>query len=246
MGRLIQAELLKGRRSFGRKGLVIFPLLVSGMAIFLMGGQFTQIGAYNWWYMLLLPMVAALICINLIDSDKQLSFFNVNVVPISAAEIWQGKIWTGILYLLFGNGLVFGLTTISGIFFTAQYPIWRGLLAGLVLTLSWAWQIPFGLFVAARFNSIVTFISFLFLNIVCSIQTVAGGNLWYLPFAIAPRVMTPILGINPNGVPLEAGSPLHDTSVIVPGLIITSILFIVGYLLTTRWFAKGRYSHERA
>ena len=47
MGRLIQAELLKGRRSFGRKGLVIFPLLVSGMAIFLMGGQFTQIGAYN-------------------------------------------------------------------------------------------------------------------------------------------------------------------------------------------------------
>ncbi|MBO0453025.1 lantibiotic immunity ABC transporter MutE/EpiE family permease subunit [Candidatus Enterococcus murrayae] len=245
MGKIIQAELLKGKRSFGRKGIVLFPLLVSLMAIFLMGGQFTQIGAYNWWYMLLLPMVAALICNNLIDSDKQLSFFNVNILPISAKKIWQGKIWTGVLYLVFGNGLVFGLTTFSGLLFPAQYPVWRGAAAGIVLTVCWLWQIPFGLFLANRFNSIVTFLSILFLNIFCSSQTFAGGNLWYLPFAIAPRLMAPIIGINPNGVPLAAGSPLYDTSVIVPGLIITVSLFVLGYCLTTKWFGSGGHYHEK-
>lgn len=244
MGRIIQAELLKGKRSFGRKSLVIFPLLVSCMAIFLMGGQFTQIGAYNWWYMILLPMTVGLICTNLVDSDKRLFFFNVNALPVSSSKAWQGKIWTGVLYLVFGNGLVFGLTTLSGLLFPAQYPFWRGITAGIVLTIIWAWQIPFGLFLAGRFNSIVTFLGILFLNILCSGQDIAGGNLWYLPFAIAPRVMAPIIEINLNGIPLEAGSPLHDTSVILPGLVITIILFIVGYFLTTKWFSnRGRY-HE--
>lgn len=246
MGRIIQAELLKGKRSFGRKGIVLFPLLVSLMAIFLMGGQFTQIGAYNWWYMLLLPMVVSLICNNLIDSDKRLSFFNVNVLPISPVKIWQGKIWTGVLYLVFGNGLVFGLTTLSGLIFSAQYPIWRGIAAGIILTVTWAWQIPFGLFLADRFHSVVTFLSILFLNFFCSSQTIAGGDLWYLPFAIAPRLMAPIIGINPNGVPLEAGSPLYDTNVIAPGVIFTIILFIGSYYLTTKWFSSGGYYHEAA
>lgn len=91
MGRIIQAELLKGKRSFGRKSLVIFPLLVSCMAIFLMGGQFTQIGAYNWWYMILLPMTVGLICTNLVDSDKRLSFFNVNVLASFCKQSLAGE-----------------------------------------------------------------------------------------------------------------------------------------------------------
>lgn len=246
MTRFIQAELLKGKRSFGRKGLIIFPLLVSLMAIFLMGGQFTQVGAYNWWYMLLLPMVVGLICTNLIDSDKRFSFYNVNILPFPVSKIWQGKIWTGILYLAFGNGLIFGLTTISGVIFSSQYPFWRGITAGIVLTLTWSWQIPFGLFLASRFNSVVTFLGILFLNILCSGQTIAGGDFWYLPFAIPPRMMAPIIGINPNGIPLEAGSPLHDTAVIFPGLIITVSLLFIGYFITTKWFSdRGRY-HESA
>jgi ABC-2 type transport system permease protein len=182
----------------------------------------------------------------LIDSDKRFSFYNVNILPFPVSKIWQGKIWTGILYLAFGNGLIFGLTTISGVIFSSQYPFWRGITAGIVLTLTWSWQIPFGLFLASRFNSVVTFLGILFLNILCSGQTIAGGDFWYLPFAIPPRMMAPIIGINPNGIPLEAGSPLHDTAVIFPGLIITVSLLFIGYFITTKWFSdRGRY-HESA
>lgn len=239
MSKIIRGEMLKGKRSFGRKSLILFPLLVSGMAIFLMGGELTQIGAYNWWYMLLLPMVVGLVCTNLVDADKRLGFYNCNVLPISPAKMWHGKIWTGLLYLAFSNAVVFGLTTLSGLLFPSQYPLWRGLAAGIILTVTWAWQIPLGLYLAARFHSVVTFLSILFLNIFCSSQSIAGGAFWYVPFAIAPRLMAPIIHINPNGVPLEAGSPLYDAGVVLPGLILTLLFLLASSFLSTRWFSKG-------
>lgn len=240
MNRLIQGEFIKGRRSFGRRSLVLFPLLVSLMAIFLMGGQFTQIGAYNWWYMMLLPTVTALVCINLINPDKRLDFFNTSTLPVAQARVWQAKIWTGCSYLFLANGVVFGLTTLSGSLFNAQYPVWRGLTAGLVLTITWLWQIPLGMFLAVQFNSTVTFLSILVLNVGFSIQDIAGGTLWFIPFAIPARLMAALIGVNPNGVPMDAASPLHDPRVILPGIAITSFLFILLFLFTTKWFSRGR------
>ncbi|MGG5315436.1 lantibiotic immunity ABC transporter MutE/EpiE family permease subunit [Enterococcus sp. AZ072] len=240
MGKLIQVEYIKGRRSFGRRSLLIFPLLVSLMAIFLMGGQFTQIGAYNWWYMMLLPAVTALVCINLINPDKRLDFFNTSILPTPQTKVWQAKIWTGCSYLCLANGLIFGLTTFSGWLFNTQYPVRSGLTAGLVLTITWIWQVPLAMFLATQFNSIVTFLSILALNIGFSGQPTAGGALWFIPFAIPARLMAAILGINPNGVPMEAASPLYNTDVILPGIVITSTLFVLLFIATTKWFSQRR------
>lgn len=236
---LIKSEMIKGRRSFGRKALLYFPLLVTLMAVALMGGQLTQVGAYNWWYMMFLPICVALTCINLTAPEKQLHFYNIAVLPITKAKVWGSKVATGCLYLLVSNLFVFGFTTLSGFLFGAQYPLLRGIAAALVLTLTWAWQIPFGMFLSTRFNSAVTFLGILGLNIICSFQDIAGGKLWYIPFAIPARLMAPILGINPNGVPMSPQSPLHDFSVVLPGLIITIMLFVITVLLTNAWF-NGR------
>jgi hypothetical protein len=48
MVNLIKSEYIKGRRGAGRRGMIIFPLLVALMAVVLMGGSLTQVGAYNW------------------------------------------------------------------------------------------------------------------------------------------------------------------------------------------------------
>jgi len=238
MRNLIKSEFIKGRRSFGRKSLVLFPLLTALMAIVLMGGRSTQIGAFNWWYMILFPTVAALVCMNLIGPEKRNQFFNVLVLPTPETKIWIAKILTGCCYLLCANLLVFGLTTISGFAFSAQYPVWSGISAAFVLTMTWAWQVPLGLFAAARFGSSVTLIGLLGLNLIFSVQDVAGGDLWFIPFAIPARLMAPILGINPNGIPLEVNSPLYDTGVILPGLLIASNLFVIVLFVTTKWFER--------
>ncbi|WP_286947062.1 lantibiotic immunity ABC transporter MutE/EpiE family permease subunit [Acetobacterium sp. UBA5834] len=239
MVNIIKSELIKGRRSFGRKSLVLFPSLVVLMAIVLMGGALTQVGAYNWWYMMFLPVTVALVCINLIEPDKRMQFFNVATLPVPKGRMWLAKVWTGCFYIFIGNLIVFGLTTISGLFFGSQYPIWRGLAAAFVLTIAWVWQIPLGMFLSAKLNSVVTFLGILGVNIICSIQDIAGGRFWFIPFAIPARLMASILGINPNGVLMAPDSPLHDSSVVLPGILITSVLLAVSLLLTKIWF-NGR------
>ncbi len=246
MVRLVKAEYIKGRRSFGRKSLVLFPLLVSLMAVMLMGGQFTQVGAYNWWYIILLPTVVALICINLTAPEKRMNFFNIAIIPVSGTRIWRAKVLTGCLYIMAANLLVFGLTTISGIFFNAQYPVWRGMSAAVVLTITWLWQIPLGMFLSIKFSSVTTLLGILGINTICCIQDIAGGSLWVIPFAIPARLMAPIIGVNPNGIPLSADSPLHNPNVILPGLFITAVLFMVSLLLTTRWFNDRGERYENA
>ena len=236
MVNLIKSEVIKGRRSFGRRSMVFFPLLVTLMAIILMGGGFTQVGAYNWWYMMFMPTLAALICINLTGPEKQMQFFNVAVLPLPKGNIWQAKVWAGCCCIFTGNLMVFGLTTISGIFFGSQYSVLQGIAAALVLTVTWAWQIPLGMFLSARFNSIVTFLGILGVNVICSTQNIAGGRLWFIPFAIPARLMAPILGINPNGVPMAPDSPLHDSGVVLPGILINAVLFVITMLLTKIWF----------
>lgn len=236
---LVKSEYIKGRRSFGRKSLILFPLLVSLMAVVLMGGQLTQLGAYNWWYMMLLPAVVALVCINLTNPEKRMQFFNVAVLPIPKSKIWLAKIWAGCSYVLAANLLVFGLTTVSGLFFGAQYPLWRGMTAAFVLSIAWAWQIPLGMFLSAKFSSVAAFLGILGANVICSIQPIAGGRYWFIPFAIPARLMAPIVGMNPNGVPLASDSPLHDTSVMLPGLLITAGLFALLLFGTKKWF-EGR------
>lgn len=239
MVNLIKSEIIKGRRSSGRKSLVLFPLLVALMAIVLMGGEFTQVGAYNWWYMMFLPTVVALACINLTGPEKRMQFFNVAILPMPKGNVWLAKVWAGCCYIFTGNLIVFGLTTLSGAFFGAQYSLLRGIAAALVLTVTWAWQIPMGMFLSTKFNSVVTFLGILGINVICSIQTIAGSRLWFIPFAIPARLMAPILGINPNGVPMAPDSPLHDFSVVLPGILITAALLVISLLLTKNWF-NGR------
>lgn len=236
---LIKSELIKGRRSSGRRSLVVFPLLVVLMAIVLMGGEFTQVGAYNWWYMMFLPTVVALTCITLIEPEKRMRFFNVAILPMPKGNVWLAKVWTGCFCMFISNLMVFGLTTISDIFFGSPYSIWQGMAAALILTVTWAWQIPLGMFLSSKLNSVVTFLGLLGINVICSSQNVAGGNFWFIPFAIPARLMAPLLGINPNGVPMSADSPLHNFHVMLPGILITAALFVVSLLLTKIWFNGG-------
>lgn len=240
MGSLIKSEYIKGKRSFGRKSLFIFPLVVTCLAIVLMGGQLTQIGALNWWYMMFLPATIALVSTNSITVEKNNEFFNVDILPYAKNKVWNAKIWVGVSYIFLANMFIFLMTTISGTVFGVQYTILRGVGAAFTLTIAVAWQAPLGMFLAAKFNSSVTLITIIAANFICSIQDIAGGKAWFIPFAIPARLMAPILGINPNGVPLEASSPLQATNVILPGIFITSILFAILFISSSKWFKERK------
>jgi len=61
---------------------------------------------------------------------------------------------------------------------------------------------------------------------------------WAVPVAWPMRVILPLAGIGPNGVPLPADSPLHDRGVIAPAIVLalslTAVLLAVGAVHLTR------------
>lgn len=235
---LIQSEFIKGRRSFSRKSLILFPVLITAMATVLMGGRFTQVGAFNWWCVMLLPAVLAVTCTQLVGPEKKYQYVNMSVVSTGKASVWYAKVFAGCSYLFAANLLVFLLTNVTGALFSAQYPVWRGLAACLALTVAFAWQIPLGMLLTAKLGSAFTLMGMLIVNVLFSIQDFAGRDFWFIPFSIPARLLSPIIWVNPNGVPLEPGSPLYDTGVILPGLLITAVLFAVSLLITGKWFER--------
>ena len=52
------------------------------------------------------------------------------------------------------------------------------------------------------------------------------------------RVVTPLLHVLPNGLRAEAGNPLLDAGVILPGIIISIFWFVVLSFLYLNWFEK--------
>ena len=50
-----------------------------------------------------------------------------------------------------------------------------------------------------------------------------------VPWSWATRLMCPIIGVHPNGIVLEPGSPLLDSSVIPVGMILSVSTFLFGH-----------------
>lgn len=67
----------------------------------------------------------------------------------------------------------------------------------------------------------------------------ASESYWmYIPWSWGMRLMCPIVGVHPNGVPLEKGSPLLDPSVIPMGIAISIVIFLLLSFATAFWFSR--------
>lgn len=70
------------------------------------------------------------------------------------------------------------------------------------------------------------------------VLTAPKPNWLYVPWSWPLRLMSPVAGVNPNGVPLLPGDPLLDTSVIPAGIAVSLLFFAACSWLTGVWFAR--------
>lgn len=116
-------------------------------------------------------------------------------------------------------------------------PFSKALIGSQVLFVSLAWQIPFFLFISEKMGTFFTIMLSLIGNIGFGIFF-SPTKLWMVPFAIPARLMCPIIKVLPNGLPLEAGHPLGDGRVVLPGMLITVALYFIISFITTIWFNR--------
>lgn len=240
MSSIIKAEHLKFKHSFTKYLPVIAPMITLLLVLALTGGLENAFpaGAWNWWYVTLLPGTLAVMCYLSIAKDRKNHYYNLKSLPVSGQKLMIGKMIYLALGLLAANVIVFLGATIGGTIFGTTIPIEGAAVATILLTISYLWEIPVYLFLSAKFGMFVD----IFLCMVISISgvvTVADKSSWWLcPSSIPVRLMCPTLGLLPNGLPIPAESELWNTGVILPGAILSLVWFIVCAVILNLWFKK--------
>jgi ABC-2 type transport system permease protein len=239
---VIKAEHLKLKHTLGALLPVIAPFTVMLLALLLTGGieKAFPTGAWNWWYTMFLPGMLAIISYLCIKKDKKTRYYHILLLPLSLEKSWKGKVGYCILGLIFSNFIIFLGTQVGGAVFGTNISLWSGIAAALLLSISYLWEIPLFLFLSARFGMFASIFASMALSIIGTVTLPDSNYWWVYPPSIPIRLMCPVLGILPNGIPMSIDSQLYNTNVIVPGICLSLIWFFVISLYTTIWFKKKR------
>lgn len=202
------------------------------------GRRLFQSGSYNWWYTMLLPGALSLVCSLALQKDAKLKYRGLLALPFTPGTLWAGKI-IACAYWLLAALLVF-LTGVSagGLLFGQTITLLSSLAGSALIFLTFLWQIPLCLFLAARFGLFAAVLLNMAGTTLGVVQFDRGGLWDYIPYAITAKLMCPVLSILPNGLPVPADSPLRSTDMILPGTLVSLGWFAILFLLTTVWFRR--------
>jgi ABC-2 type transport system permease protein len=232
------AEYQKLKRTFTKKSIWLAPIVSILLCALLTRGYMVQNGSYNQWSSFLLPGMLTLICVSVIEKDKKkMNYRGILCLPVNPQKIWIGKMGVCV-FLYFVSCIVFlvGITLV-GLVFGSSIPLIQSAAGSALLFITFLWQIPLCMFLTDRLSMFITVCINLAGNIACTIF-VSKTAYWWIPYAIPARLMCPVIKVLPNGLSVPANDPLLSTSVILPGVLITLILFIALSVLTALSYRK--------
>ena len=238
MRSVFHAESIKLKRTFAKSLLWLAPFVTMALCILLGSGSYLQGATYNWWYTMLLPGALSLFCALVLRKDARLGYRGLLGLPVEPDRLWWGMLLVCAAFLVGSCLWVFLLTSLGGLVFGQTIPYLRCLAASLLLTLCFLWQVPLCLLLAERLGLFAAVLLGLGANLFLGLWAADRWFWWAVPFAIPSRLMCPVLGVLPNGLPVPAGSPLSDPGVLLPGALLSLLLFLLLALLTARLFQR--------
>lgn len=236
---IVKAEFLKQDRTFGKKIIWIAPIVTFLLAFVLTAGMTNAYSesVWNWWYVLLLPGMLAIMSYLNISREKKMRYYNQITLATGKKQLMLGKIVYMIIVMFLSNILLFVGATLGGTLLSTSVPVSGAVVAVFILTITYLWTIPLFLFLGVRFGMMVC--------ILVSLFGAAGGTIiapsdkwWLFVFAIPMRVLSPLLHVLPNGMRATVNDPLLDMGVVVPGVVISLCWFVIVTFLFLNWFDK--------
>lgn len=245
---IIQSELLKYRRTSIKKIIFLAPLFYILIALpqnlfmptdYFRSWQILLYQVYNWWPVIFVPLgvslFAALVGLQEKKAGNYRSIYLCSVLPSS---IWLGKVIVMAIHLLLTTlGLItsiiiLGLMTADGNIpwlkiFTGGFTIWV-----VSLTL-----IPLQLWMAT-WKGIFGSLALGFLGMILGVMAAPEAYWVYVPWSWPIRLMCPIIGVHPNGIPLSSSDSLMNPSVIPKGILLAIVSLIIFTIATAMWFNR--------
>ena len=210
------AEKMKCRKTSVGKLMILMPLFTIIFSLYISGSYFI-INSSNWWYIMMFPAMAALMCGVIIRKDRKLKNHALLTLPVDRKKVWDGKVLYGLWVTGAGLTIMFLLILAGEIlgrkftFIITNSPSAGSIiLAWAVLFLTFMWQVPF-----------------------CML----------LPGAIPARVMCPVLGIMPSNLLAVPGSvgfypELLNAGSVWVGVAASLIWFLLFWGIGRKWYEK--------
>lgn len=242
MKQILGAEHLKHKRSVVRKLVWIAPATTLLMAWILMPAYF-QVNAYNWWYIIIFPAMLSLVPAQIHRRDEAIGYRGAYALSTDLKKQWIAKVFIALAYLA-GAPLihmmgVWHLQSLGREMMNPVYPWQRLAWASGILVLVNAWQVPLVLYLCRRLGTLFAIAVHGGVGVVAGALCAQTDGWFAVPYSWGAHRMVSILGILPNGIPVEASAPaLSDVAVSV-----FAAVFFLGLLEgTARAFERGEVS----
>lgn len=235
---IIQSELLKMRHTFSMKLVFLAPPVVLLLG-YLLSGSYVQLSAYNWWYFMILPLVASLCSASMIVREEKNGMQNIVCLPVRFNKIWLGKTAALVILLFATNLILWAVVTAAGFVAEVTVSPLDGLAGCMLLFLTYLWQIPFIMLLASFIGYIPTVLVSMAANVILSAACAETEWFLFVPYAIPARIVCPFFKIHANGIPLENGSPLLSGGYVLPALIISLAFALAVFRGSSKLFMRG-------
>ena len=236
MKNILKAELIKEKRSANFKLLLIVPIgflifnLVMGslMAPDPEGKSYLIATTFNWFPILILPIIISLLTANILKKEKQGQLNLQKRLGLDNKKIKLAKALVVILEL-FVIIVLSSLITylIGGLLLGKNISLGLVLKAGLVLFAGSLSIVGFSFLLMSLVNkSFVIIILNFIMSLVSPIPPTS--NMWkFYPHFYSLRMLAPVIGVHPNGTFLEKESELWNAQVIPIAIILSLSLCLI-------------------
>lgn len=245
-----KAEILKNSHTASGKAAVFMPVLIAIISVFLTKEYF-MVDLFNWWYMVLLPGMLAVICGGVSGKERRSENRNILVLFADVKVIWDAKVLCVMRLYAFSSVFMTGIAVLMRsilkyklhVEYVLDIDYKRMAAAMAVLMITFLWQIPFCMLLEQLAGMPLMLAVHMLIYGVSACSLSLKPYFMMFPGAIPARLMCVVLGILPNGLLAKEGmatfsTELLDDRMIGAGVVCALLWFFFLWLVTRRIYER--------
>ena len=236
MIKMLKVEWIKEKRAANSTLKYIVPVIFLLFNLFMVnlmgqspeGRSYLMATAFNWYPVLILPIVLSLLVVNIVSKEKEehLTFqrrLNLSVEKILIAKNEMVILELFVILILSSIGIYL----VGRFFLQEEISLKIMFLATCCLFIGSLPIIALSFFIYNLFNKkyLVILINFIF---TFPSAIIAVTSYWeFFPWDYNLRILCPIIEVHPNGTFLEKSSPLTSMNAVFVGLALSVMVYIL-------------------
>lgn len=236
MIKMLKVEWIKEKRAANSALKYIVPIIFVLFNLFMVstmgqspaGRSYLMATAFNWYPVMILPIVLSLLVVNIVSKEKEehiALWRRLNILPEKMLIAKNGMVVFELFTILMLSSI--GIYLVGKYFLQEEISLRIMILATCCLFIGSLPVIALSFFIYKLFNKkfLVILINFVF---TFPSAMIAVTSYWkFFPWDYNLRILCPIVEVHPNGTFLEKSSPLTAMNAVPVGLVLSVMVYVI-------------------